>query len=854
MNRSTSNRGIRAIGALATVASGVMLGVWAAGLMRPEPAQAIPMFAIRTGASCDLCHTTFPGMTNYGMMVMMSNFAMLPHDAAHYPGITSLVFSEQFDSAPDVGVPKLHTDNLGFLSGGFVGRDFTYYLEQHVIDNGFVGGTDQFWMSYNNLFSGTGALQFGKFHTPFPFMPAHRITLAPYETTSYTVGENDFNEDDSHWGVTMSQMQGTLMYGLSALGGNDLIGNGAFALAGDHNHSIDFSLMTMSDQPLNYGIGLIKGYAPLSEGGFDPFSRDAVYLQYRPAGAQGLLQFQVVGQLGYDANPTATNVAVHTRGGFVEAQYELPHKNFMVLRWDTQNFNNPQAGLTLDIIHQFAPNTKFTMEGRSLTTGSTMGMSIEWAGPWSRSRIVATPHLGNMAGMNMSGMNMSGMSMGGMPMGGSAASGADVMSPLAHTLAHGDATRGAQDFTIHSCMQCHGVGGEGGGIGPRLIGVSTSLEPEQIYDFIKHPRAPMPDFQLSDDEIADLVAYVDSLTPGHTVLADDLDRLTTAGLRALPALRPPRAISRTGHTKTFTLTLGTAMVEPLPGHPVAVRGINGLSPGPILRMTEGDDVEITVVNRLTLPVTIHWHGIPVPFLMDGAAMISQQPLKPDQAFVYRFTAPQAGTYMYHSHFNDLELVSVSGMIVVDPQAPGREPHYASDVPMFISSIEWEQTRNVEARAVLANSMLMSSMASNPSADPIPAMGDAMDRMDMVEYWCFNGKSFPATKPIAVKNGDLVRVRFGNLTNMTHPIHLHGHWFRVIAQDGSPLPQPAIMNTVPVHPGQTVDIDFLANNPGVWPLHCHIVAHMVDNHDVMSGLMTVVQYEGFGLPAMMMMQS
>ncbi|HEY5095388.1 MAG TPA: multicopper oxidase family protein [Candidatus Eremiobacteraceae bacterium] len=330
----------------------------------------------------------------------------------------------------------------------------------------------------------------------------------------------------------------------------------------------------------------------------------------------------------------------------------------------------------------------------------------------------------------------------------------------------------------------------------------------------------------------------------------DLDRLTTAALRALPALRPPHAISRTGRTKTFTLTLATANAEPLPGHSVPVRAVNGLSPGPTLRATEGDDVSVTVINRLTMAATIHWHGVPVPFLMDGAGMISQQAIEPGQSFVYRFTAPQAGTYMYHSHYNDLELQAVAGMLVVDPQTSGREPRYASDVPIFISSMEWEQTRNVEAQAVLANSMLMPSMASNAAADPKPDMGDAMDRMDMVEYWCFNGKTFPATKPIEVKTGDLVRVRFANLTNMAHPIHLHGHWFRFIAQDGSPLERPAIMNTIPVQPGQTIDIDFLANNPGVWPLHCHIISHMVDNHDVMSGLMTVVQYEGFGLPAMM----
>ncbi|HEY5095387.1 MAG TPA: cytochrome c [Candidatus Eremiobacteraceae bacterium] len=532
MVRFLEDRGVRIVGVLFTLMTSISACVWAVGFMKPEPAQAIPMFAIRTGASCDLCHSTFPGMTNYGMMVMMSNFSMLPHDAAHSPGFTSLVFAEEFDSLPDDGVPKLHTDNLGFLSGGFVGKDFTYYVEQHVVDGGFIGGTDQMWMAYNNLFGGTGSLQFGKFHTPFPFMPAHRITLSPYETTSNTVGENDFNEDDSHWGVTMSNMQGTLMYGLSVLGGNDLIGKGAFQLTGDHDHSVDFNLMTMSDAPLNYGLGLVRGFSPLAEGGFDPFSREALYLQYRPSGFQGL-QFQAVGQLGYDENPTGIGVATRTRGGFLEAQYELPHKNFMVLRWDTQNGDAPEAGATLDLIHQIEPNTKFTIEGRKSTAGTTMGMALEWAGPWSKSRIIATPHLGTMAGMNMSGMSgMSGMSMGG------------GMSPLAHTLANGDATRGALSFTAHSCMQCHGAGGAGGGIGPRLIGVATSLQPEQIYDYVKHPRAPMPDFKLGDDEIADLVAYVDSLTPGHAVAADIAKEHPAGGMAGMsmgmaPPMRQP---------------------------------------------------------------------------------------------------------------------------------------------------------------------------------------------------------------------------------------------------------------------------------------------------------------------------
>ena len=332
--------------------------------------------------------------------------------------------------------------------------------------------------------------------------------------------------------------------------------------------------------------------------------------------------------------------------------------------------------------------------------------------------------------------------------------------------------------------------------------------------------------------------------------ADELSRLTTAGLRALPKLKPAGAIKRTGRKRTFTLVLAPALVEPLPGHSVQVRSINGISPGPELRMTEGDDVEITVVNRLAQATSIHWHGVPAPFAMDGVAMISQQPIAPGQQFVYRWIAPQAGSYMYHSHYNDMDQDSVVGMIVVDPQEPSREPRYDVDFPIVVTSIGWEPARSIEAQAILANSMLMPSMAANPKADPSPGMGDAMERMDMIEYWCFNGKTFPATAPIRVKPGDLVRIRFANITHMAHPMHLHGHWFRWIAQDGAPLPEPRPMNTIPVDPGRTIDIDFIANNPGVWPLHCHIVSHMVDNRDQMSGLVAVVQYEGYSLPSMM----
>jgi mono/diheme cytochrome c family protein len=476
--------------------------------------QAIPMFAKRTGASCELCHTVFPGMTNYGMMVMMSDFSPLPYHAAQDPGFASVILAEQYSSNPDGSPPppKLFTDNLGILSGGYLGPNFTYYLEQHIVDGGFIGGTDQLWVSYNQLFKGSGDLQVGKFHTPFPFMPAHRITIAPYATTNTTIGSNPFNEDDSHWGVTLSQMPSAIMYSVSALGGNQLICEpGCAQLGGNNtNHSLDFTAMTMNAVGLNGGVGIVyNGFNPAMEGApVDRFNRTALYLQYVPPGFQRL-QLQGLGQIGADSDPFGTGEAFHMRGFFTEAQYDFTHGNWGVLRWDYQNGDSPTAGLTLDLIHQFLPNLKLTLEGRTLTTGTTMGVSVEYAGPWSRRYVLAQPVLGSMPGMKGMDMSMPGMQVAAAP-----------MSPTESMLAQGDAVAGHELFDSHNCASCHGVGGSGGGVGPKLVGIANTVSPTQMYDLVKHPRAPMPDFKMSDADIANLIAYVVTLTPGNTVAAE----------------------------------------------------------------------------------------------------------------------------------------------------------------------------------------------------------------------------------------------------------------------------------------------------------------------------------------------
>jgi hypothetical protein len=100
---------------------------------------------------------------------------------------------------------------------------------------------------------------------------------------------------------------------------------------------------------------------------------------------------------------------------------------------------------------------------------------------------------------------------------------------------------------------------------------------------------------------------------------------------------------------------------------------------------------------------------------------------------------------------------------------------------------------------------------------------------------FNSKSFPATTPLAVETGDLVRIRLGNLGPMDHhPIHLHGHAFHVVETDGGPVPPSARWpeTTVLVPVGSVRVVEFVANAPGDWPLHCHMTHHVMNQmgHD------------------------
>src|SRR2546429_3159060 len=232
-------------------------------------------------------------------------------------------------------------------------------------------------------------------------------------------------------------------------------------------------------------------------------------------------------------------------------------------------------------------------------------------------------------------------------------------------------------------------------------------------------------------------------------------------------------------------------------------GFNGQVHGPTIEAVEGDRVRIYVTNKLPAATAIHWHGIFLPNGMDGVSGLTQKPIQPGDTFKYEFTLKQHGTHMYHSHHDEMTQMALGlmGLFVIHPRNP-KGPRPDRDFAFMLS--EWKIVPGT----------------SRP--DP--------NEMTDFNVFTFNAKVFPATAALVAKLGQRVRIRFCNLSSMDHhPMHLHGVNFRVTETDGGQIPESAqqVEATVLVQVGSTRTIDFVANAPGDWPLHCHMTHHTMN---------------------------
>ncbi len=261
--------------------------------------------------------------------------------------------------------------------------------------------------------------------------------------------------------------------------------------------------------------------------------------------------------------------------------------------------------------------------------------------------------------------------------------------------------------------------------------------------------------------------------------------------------------------KVFHLVAEPVRHEFAPGLQANCWGYNGRVHGPTIEAAEGDRVRIYVTNKLDVPTTVHWHGLYVPNGMDGVGGLTQRSIEPGETFLYQFTLQQHGTFLYHSHHDEMVQMAMGmmGMIVVHPKA-ANEPPPDRDFAYLLS--EWALKVGTER------------------PDP--------NEMKDFNVLTLNGKVFPATAPMVVKTGQRVRIRIGNLSAMDHhPIHLHGHSFAVTATDGGVVPPSARLpeTSVLVATGQTRTIEFVAKAAGDWAMHCHMTHHVMTQmgHDI-----------------------
>lgn len=191
--------------------------------------------------------------------------------------------------------------------------------------------------------------------------------------------------------------------------------------------------------------------------------------------------------------------------------------------------------------------------------------------------------------------------------------------------------------------------------------------------------------------------------------------------------------------------------------------------------------------------------------------------------------------MYHSHTDTPKqdmLGMAGGLIFLPKQETG--PKVAHDYVYYLN--EWTMPQDMKPEQIKDMPRTGSPV---DTVNSVTAMPDWTSMQ--FNFFTMNGKAFPSSAPLELERGERVRIRFFNIGMNTHPIHLHGQDFLHTAQDGNPLKNPMQINTIPVAPGQTQDVEFDAMNPGVWPMHCHLAHHAANNlSSGFGGMATVVR--------------
>lgn len=254
-------------------------------------------------------------------------------------------------------------------------------------------------------------------------------------------------------------------------------------------------------------------------------------------------------------------------------------------------------------------------------------------------------------------------------------------------------------------------------------------------------------------------------------------------------------------SKLFELTIAEFEWEVAPGQFVEAIGYNGMVPGPHMKVDVGDVVTVRIINGLEDSATsLHPHGIFMhPFEADGVGYISHDPTMPGETYEVTFEAKEIAVGMYHGHDNGVE-----------------------------------QVINGAFGAWTVGELPLPPIADNVVDEKVMVLNDA-GNIGLT----LNGKSFPATEPYVLEQGQQLLLHYYNEGLTPHPMHLHNNAQLVVAKDGYPLENPYFADTINVAPGERYSVVIFAEVPGTWVYHCHILTHVEKSDGSVFGMFTAL---------------
>jgi FtsP/CotA-like multicopper oxidase with cupredoxin domain len=294
--------------------------------------------------------------------------------------------------------------------------------------------------------------------------------------------------------------------------------------------------------------------------------------------------------------------------------------------------------------------------------------------------------------------------------------------------------------------------------------------------------------------------------------------------------------------KQLEITAKECSYEFAPGLTVDCLSYNGQVPGPTLRVSEGDPVRLIVHNKLDVPTSLYFQGLPLPQNVDGLPRAGAGLIAPGQTYTYQFIAPRAGTYWYHPQIihGDQQDRGLLGALIVDSKEAVTSPTDLDQVMMISKWVGSTQTATVPVATTVSKEHPAHAPAARVHMRAL-SQKDVPFPSNAITYFLVNGKSAPFIPALEVTSGAHVRLHVINTTCDSIPLALSGHMLQATNDPLNPLPPPA--DTAVLAPGSSYIVEFSCDNPGVWSLGSTIPAQNETRGNFPGGIARAVRYSG-----------